>query len=244
MKKFLVILLCLSLIFALAACSKPESQTQQPVEQPAQAEDQPSEPAQTEQPEPERLTYPIEQFTVGTTATIETATFGEYNFDMLASGVSELPLVWQDAEGNYHPLLASYETEDSVTWVYTIEPGMTWSDGEPVTAADILFTLQYDDTNGSANFVSQTDEDGKTTEAKYTSYELSSDAMSISLTLTSANVRELSNMTSFRVMPKHIYEGKDSVTEAEARVTCGPYTGFESGTRSSVPVQLKTSVRR
>ena len=166
MKRLLAILLCLSLIFVLAACSKPESQTQQPAEQPAQTEDQPTEPTQAEQPsEPERLTYPIEQFTVGTTATIETATFGEYNFDMLASGVSELPLVWQDAEGNYHPLLASYETEDSVTWVYTIEPGMTWSDGKPVTAEDILFTLEYDDANGSANFVSQTDGDGKITAA-------------------------------------------------------------------------------
>ena len=240
MKKLLAILLCLSLIFALAACSKPESQTQQPAEQPAQAEDQPTEPTQAEQPsEPEASAYPIEQFTVGTTAVIETATFGEYNFDMLASGVSELPLVRQDAEGNYHPLLASYETEDSVTWVYTIEPGMTWSDGEPVTAEDILFTLEYDDANGSANFVSQTDEDGKTTEAKYASYELSSDAMSISLTLSSANVRELSNMTSFRVMPKHIYEGKDSVTEAEARVTCGPYMldsfNKEAGTLTFIP---------
>ena len=240
MKKLLAILLCLSLIFALAACSKPESQTQQSAEQPAQTADQPTEPSQAEQPlEPERLTYPIEQFTVGTTAAIETATFGEYNFDMLASGVSELPLVRQDAEGSYHPLLASYETEDSVTWVYTIEPGMTWSDGEPVTAEDILFTLEYDDANGSANFVSQTDEDGKTTEAKYASYELSSDAMSISLTLSSANVRELSNMTSFRVMPKHIYEGKDSVTEAEARVTCGPYMldsfNKEAGTLTFIP---------
>ena len=240
MKKLLAILLCLSLVFALTACSTPESQTQQPAEQPAQAEDQPTESTQAEQPsEPEALTYPIEQFTVGTTAAIETATFGEYNFDMLASGVSELPFVWQDAEGNYHPLLASYETADSVTWVYTIEPGMTWSDGEPVTAEDILFTLEYDDANGSANFVSQTDEDGKVTEAKYASYAISDDGMSISLTLTSANVRELSNMTSFRVMPKHIYEGKDSVTEAEARVTCGPYMlesfNKETGTLTFIP---------
>ena len=48
MKKFLAILLCLSLIFALAACSKPESQTQQPAEQPAQTENQPTEPTQTD----------------------------------------------------------------------------------------------------------------------------------------------------------------------------------------------------
>ena len=86
MKKLLAILLCLSLILALAACSKPESQTQQPAQQPAQTEDQPTESTQAEQPsEPEALTYPIEQFTVGTTAVIETATFGEYNFDSVVT---------------------------------------------------------------------------------------------------------------------------------------------------------------
>lgn len=92
---------------------------------------------------------------------------------------------------------------------------------------------------GSANFVSQTDEDGKVTEAKYAAYAISDDGMSISLTLSSANVRELSNMTSFRVMPKHIYEGRDSVTEAEARVTCGPYMldsfNKEAGTLTFIP---------
>ena len=92
-----------------------------------------------------------------------------------------------------------------------------------MTAEDLLFTLQYDQANGSANFEAQTGEDGKVTEAKYTGYTLSDDKMSISLTLTSPNVRELSNMTSFRVMPKHVYEGKDTVTEAEGRITCGPY---------------------
>lgn len=167
--------------------------------------------------------YAVETITIGTTSAIETATFGEYNFDMLASGVSELPLVYQDTEGEYHPLLASYETEDATTWTYTIQNGMTWSDGEPVTAEDILFTLQYDQANGSANFEPQTDEEGEMVEAKYSDYSLSDDKKSISLTLTAPNVRELSNMTSFRVMPKHIYEGKDTATDDDARITCGPY---------------------
>ena len=64
---------------------------------------------------------------------------------------------------------------------------MTWSDGAPVTAEDILFTLEYEDAGGSANFTPQTDADGKTTEAKYTGYTLSDDKQSISLTLASAN---------------------------------------------------------
>lgn len=217
MRKVGSLLLAVLMVLSLAACGKtPAEPTQTPSTQPS------TETPTTEATEP-APTYAIDTLTVGTTAAIETAVFGEYNFDMLASGVSELPLVYQDTKGEYHPLLATYATEDAATWTYTIQDGMTWSDGEPVTAEDILFTLQYDQANGSANFEAQTGEDGKVTEAKYTGYSLSDDKMSISLTLASPNVRELSNMTSFRVMPKHVYEDKDTVTEAEGRITCGPY---------------------
>ena len=217
MKKVTSLLLAVLMVLSLAACGKtPAEPTQTPSTQPS------TETPTTEATEP-APTYAIDTLTVGTTAAIETAVFGEYNFDMLASGVSELPLVYQDTKGEYHPLLATYATEDAATWTFTIQDGMTWSDGEPVTAEDILFTLQYDQANGSANFEAQTGEDGKVTNAKYTGYSLSDDKMSISLTLASPNVRELSNMTSFRVMPKHVYEGKDTVSEAEGRITCGPY---------------------
>ena len=217
MKKAVSLLLAVLMVLSLAACGKtPAEPSQTPSTQPS------TETPATEATEP-APTYAIDTLTVGTTAAIETAVFGEYNFDMLASGVSELPLVYQDTKGEYHPLLATYATEDAATWTYTIQDGMTWSDGAPVTAEDILFTLQYDQANGSANFEAQTGEDGKVTNAKYTGYSLSDDKMSISLTLASPNVRELSDMTSFRVMPKHVYEGKDTVSEAEGRITCGPY---------------------
>ena len=171
--------------------------------------------------------FAIEKITVGTTAAIETAVSTEYAYEMLSSGVSAMPLVCQDITGGYQPLLASYETEDAKTWTYTILPGMTWCDGTPVTAEDIAFTLEYEDAQGSANLVDQTDAEGKVTAAKYEGYTLSDDRMSISLTLASPNVRELSNMTSFRAEPKHILEGKDAPTDDELRIGCGPYM-FES----------------
>ena len=165
-------MLAVLMVLSLAACGRtPAEPTQTPSTQPS------TETPTTEATEPAPA-YAIDTLTVGTTAAIETAVFGEYNFDMLASGVSELPLVYQDTKGEYHPLLATYATEDAATWTYTIQDGMTWSDGAPVTAEDILFTLQYDQANGSANFEAQTGEDGKVTEAKYTGYSLSDDKMS------------------------------------------------------------------
>ena len=231
MKKILSLLIATAMVFGLFACAKPaaQGQTSEAIsvtdapksEQPSKTE------AANEQPgkesEPELPNYPIETLVIGTTATIEKATIGEYNYEMLASGVTHPPLVWQDTEGTFHPLTASWSTEDATTWTYTIEDGMKWENGTPVTAEDILFTLQYEDANGSANLTDQTDPEGKTTKAKYVSYKLSDDGRSISLTLASPNVRELGNMTSFRIVPKQMLEGKEQPSDAELRFGYGPY---------------------
>lgn len=166
---------------------------------------------------------------IGTTAVFEKAEVGEYSYDMLTSGFSNLPLVSKDANGLYNPLVASFDTNDSKTWNYKITPNLTWSDGVKVTAEDILFTLIYEDQNGSANFTNQVDSKGKVTEAKYIGYTLSEDKMTLSLVLREANIRELSNMTSFRIIPSHLYSDGD-ITIADKRVTCGPFvfSSFDS----------------
>ena len=184
--------------------------------------------------------FPIDRLVIGTTAQIETALNGEYAYDMLSSATTQLPLVWQDTEGAFHPLLASWKTEDAATWTFTVEPGMKWEDGTDVTAEDILFTLQYQDQSGSANLVDQTDADGKVTKAKYRSAQLSADKKSITLVLATPNIRELANMTSFRTLPKHIYEGKTALTEAEKRFGCGPYR-FVSYSRNSGTITFAAS---
>lgn len=212
MKKRLlsILLTCVMVIALVCGCAKKTSNNNPSSGTTANPED-PTKETPTEAP---AMDYEI---VIGTTSQIEKAVYGEYAFDMLASGVSELPMVYQDTEGAFHPLMVTYESTDATTWTYTVVEGMTWSDGEKVTAEDILFTLQYEDANGSANLIDQGDG------AKYTAYELSDDKMSISLTLSKANVRELTNMTSFRVVPKHILEGNDNPSEADLRVTAGPF---------------------
>ena len=225
MKKTLALLLCAAfLVLLISGCG-------------GKAAPAPSAPAAPDgsaaaEPNAPEESYPIPQLTIGTTNLVEYAVRGEYNYDMISTAATELPLVWQDTVGEFHPLLADYATEDATTWTYTIREGMTWDDGVPVTAEDILFTLQYEDSEGSANLISQTDAEGNETPAKYVSYSISEDGRSISLTLAAPNVRELSSMTYFRTMPKHVYEGKPAVTEAEARIGCGPYR-FRSFDRNS-----------
>ena len=75
-------MLAVLMVLSLAACGKtPAEPTQTPSTQPG------TETPTTEATEPAPA-YAIDTLTVGTTAAIETAVFGEYNFDMLASGVS------------------------------------------------------------------------------------------------------------------------------------------------------------
>lgn len=156
---------------------------------------------------------------IGTTSQIEKAQRDEYAFDVLASGVSEMPLVSKNEKGEYLPLVASYSSDDSKTWTYTIKENLCWSDGEKVTAEDIVYSLEYESTTDKPAF--------STSEivGTYESYTYSEDKNSVTLTLTNANVKALDDMTTFRIRPKHIYENKtnEQITESEARITCGPY---------------------
>lgn len=166
----------------------------------------------------------------GTTASIEKATRDEYDFDVLSGTLSQLAPVSLNGDGTYSPLLTDFASEDSAVWIYTVRKGMKWHDGKDVTAEDILFTLRYlDEHEGKNYFVKVGDSD-----AKYTSAEVSEDKRSLTLTLAVPNVRELSNMTTIRIMPEHIFRGKkiSEVTAEQSRIGCGPYM-FSSFNKSA-----------
>lgn len=156
----------------------------------------------------------IDTFIIGTTAEISSAKRSVYNFDVLTGTLSQLAPVWVDADGVYHPLLCTYSTEDSRTWILTVREGMTWHDGQPVSAADIQFTLEYLDSQNGGGYADS-----------YEDIRLV-DERTIALELAEPNPRHLASLTTLRILPKHIYQDvtDDSALPSDvANIGCGPY---------------------
>lgn len=62
--------------------------------------------------------------------------------NVYAVGLEFLPLVQLDKNMNFQPMLAdSVTTQDNVNFVVHINEKATWSDGTPVTAADVEYTV-------------------------------------------------------------------------------------------------------
>jgi len=60
--------------------------------------------------------------------------------------------------GDVRPEIADSWTvsEDGLTWTFKIHPGITWQDGEPLTASDVAFTYNYIIDNDLSAYTSST----------------------------------------------------------------------------------------
>ena len=137
MKKILSGLLILLLALSVAGCAAGAANaapTQAPASGTASLAQPTAEPAAQPTPEPEKT---IDTVIIGTTMEVLSANRSEYNFDVISGTLSQLAPVWIDESGEYRPLLCDYATGDSRIWTLTVREGMTWHDGEPVTAEGI-----------------------------------------------------------------------------------------------------------
>jgi len=70
-------------------------------------------------------------------------------------------LVWRDASGETIPWLATDWTlsEDGLTWTFTLRDGVRWQDGRPLTADDVVFSIDYYQAHpGTSWFMAQINE--------------------------------------------------------------------------------------
>lgn len=156
------------------------------------------------------------------------------NKDSEASRITLEPLATYNAEGELVPFLAAEipsqenggiaEDGKSVTW--KLKQGIKWSDGEPFTAADVVFTYEFvKDPNTGASSAGE--------------YEMVSSVEAIDDYTVKVNFREVNPAwaTAFvgsggMILPRHIYENYlgEKAREAAANlipIGTGPYQVIE-----------------
>ena len=127
-------------------------------------------------------------------------------------------------------LAASYAANETLDeWTVTLKPGTEWSDGKPLTSADVVFTI-----NMLKEYAPQLNWSGAV--KQWVESVEAVDDRTIKFILTGSNPRfvmeNLAGTTSQAIvpLPKHIWEGKDPVTfkneynaETGSPVFSGPY---------------------
>lgn len=153
-------------------------------------------------------TNKIDTLVVGSTMEIESISRETYNFDVLSGTLTHLALVKMDESGEIKPMMAeSFSTEDNKTWIFKIKKGLTWHDGVSVTANDVKFTIEYEESFPNAK-VSAVDE------------------QTVKIVLDTPNARFPVDLVTLRVLPEHIFKDvKDlaSFTDPKSAIGCGPY---------------------
>ena len=127
-------------------------------------------------------------------------------------------LTAHDADNNVVPGLAEKWSYDkgAKTWTFRLRKDLTFHDGEPLTSADVKFTLEsiLDEKNGSEIVSNYAD-------IKKISCP---DARTVKIQLKEENVGFPEYMT-IGILPKHLLEGKDLTTDEfnQKPVGAGPY---------------------
>ncbi len=89
----------------------------------------------------------LDHLTVGLSGSLSTLDVGQSGLllNYYASALTEQGLVGIDSTGQLTPALAtSWKQTDSTTWVYQLRDDASFSDGTPVTTADVIFSINLD----------------------------------------------------------------------------------------------------
>ena len=113
-------------------------------------------------------------------------------------------------------MVKEYSVEnDSKVYHITLEDGLKWHDGQPLTAEDVKFTFEYVLTQSRTRFSAI----GK----KVENIEVKNDKEFI-ITLKETDVNFINNsLTDLRIIPKHIYENEADATAVTSSVGSSMY---------------------
>lgn len=168
-------------------------------------------------------------------------------------------LLGSDAEFNLTPRLAGdmpEVSEDGLTITYKLREGLTWSDGEPLTAEDVVFTynLMVDPDTGSAYSAAYAGVEGAADVIAGKVDEVSGfsapDDLTFQIKLTKPDIGFVSQTSGVWILPKHILGDvpRTEMTDHEfftksPDVGAGPYTFVEYKTDQFVHLTKNPNYR-
>lgn len=170
-------------------------------------------------------------------------------------------LIMPEADQFGPALATSFDTEDNQVFTIEIDPNANWSDGEPVTANDVAFTLNYladpeVESAGNANIsmIEGTTNAGDREEGldELTGIEVIDEK---TLTITTKDPIDLALIQEFvgfniLIAPEHVFEGieKSEISRSEAAtqpsVFSGPYKFVEYQENDYVHLQANEDFNR
>ena len=153
-------------------------------------------------------TKQIDTMVIGTTMKIPSISRGTYNFDVLSGTLTHMALVKQDENGEIKPFMAEkFETKDNKKWTFQLRKGLTWHDGEAVTAQDVKFTAELQNTFPN-----------------YTIHVV--DDQTVEFISEIENARLPIDLVTFRILPEHIFKDVtdlEAFTDPKSAIGNGPY---------------------
>lgn len=159
--------------------------------------------------------FAIDKLVIGTTDQVEDINVNDGIFNTYREAFLTKSLLRVDSSGDFVPALAeSWETEDAKKWTFHLVDNATWHDGEPVTAEDIKFSLEYlpEKLGGSNWNIIESVE--------------APDEHTVIINLDSPDGNFLTNLLMLRTVPKHIFENIDDpakFNDPKSAIGCGPY---------------------
>lgn len=153
---------------------------------------------------------------------------------MLATRPLYEQLYLESSSGKNYILAKSFESsEDGMEYKLCLNEDAAWSDGEPITIEDVLFTMDYlEYTKGSSNLKQVNGKDVTFNEV---------DDHTLEITLPEKNVLYDNGFSLFTVIPAHLFDGDPSkvdgseyFTDPEKIVTSGPFKVEEINADSMV----------
>lgn len=155
---------------------------------------------------------------VGSTKSFKTTNkFADYWYGVLSNITTHDSLIKLDSEMNFVPWLASdWEVaEDSRVFTFTIAEGVEWHDGEPLTAGDVKFSIEYyRDRDPQAGWMAEVIRD----------VTVEGDKVTLNLERPYGNL--LTEFMTYSIIPRHIWQNVDEplkYEQADRTIGSGPF---------------------